>query len=317
MIANKNNTENRRALDQSVTLLCIDDEADNLKLLAAIFEKEYQIIACKNAEQGYLKAQQHNPDIILLDVVMPSMSGFELIQKLKANSELRHIPVIFITGLQSPADEEQGLTLGACDYIQKPFNNSIVKVRVNTHLKIVRQRQLLERYANIDALTEIPNRRKWDDDVQQVWYQAAEDKSSLVIGIIDIDYFKQFNDHYGHLAGDTILKKVAYTLKHSLLPFSGKVYRCGGEEFYFYIPYHQNLDIQSALGDCLDSISDLKIPHAEAICSPYLSISIGAIKIIPSAKLTLQAVIKSADDLLYQVKHKTRNAVQYQEVNNE
>ena len=136
------NIDHRRNSDTLFTILCIDDESANLKVLASIFKDNYQMIISKNAQQGLAKALRYIPDLIILDVVMPDENGFELIVKLKQHPELCHIPVIFITGLQNVGDEEKGFKLGACDYIQKPFNTDIVLARVHTHLEIIRQRNL-------------------------------------------------------------------------------------------------------------------------------------------------------------------------------
>ena len=113
-----NKEERRRASEQNYTILCIDDESVNLKVLASIFKDHYNVVACKSAKQGFQHALQEEPDIILLDVLMPEESGFELMEKLKKHPKLSNIPVIFITGLQDAEDEEKGLLMGACDYIQ-------------------------------------------------------------------------------------------------------------------------------------------------------------------------------------------------------
>jgi len=222
-------SQQRRIVDKTFTILCIDDEAVNLKILASIFKEHYKIVACKSANQGLAKAIEIVPDLILLDVLMPDQNGFELITLLKQHPALKHVPVIFITGLQSAEDEERGLTLGACDYIQKPFNYGIVRARVNTHLEILRQRRLLEKFANFDSLTELPNRRKWEADIAANWRFSMEQNKAIVCGIVDIDYFKQYNDAYGHQQGDIVLRKVSNAIKRVLFDYHGNIYRCGGE----------------------------------------------------------------------------------------
>ena len=298
----------RRAADKAFTILCIDDESVNLKVLASIFKDDYRIVVGKTAQQGFTKTLEVLPDLILLDVVLPDESGFDLIKRIKAHPDIKHIPIIFITGLQSAVDEEKGLTLGACDYIHKPFNYGIVRARVNTQLEIIRQRKLLEKYANFDALTELPNRRKWHNDIQEQWQDAIQNQASIACGIIDIDCFKKYNDHYGHQQGDIVLRKVANTINRVLFDYHGRMYRCGGEEFYFYIN-HQNhaSDIKFILDACVASIINLNIEHKDSLVADVISISIGAIKVKPNANLNIDDIIECADQQLYQVKKSTRN----------
>ncbi len=301
----------RRGCDNSFTLLCIDDETVNLKILASIFKENYKIVVSKNAKQGLAKALEVIPDLILLDVLMPEKSGFEFIVELKENSELAHIPVIFITGLQSVEDEEKGLTLGACDYIQKPFNYGIVRARVHTHFEIIRQRNLLENFANFDSLTELPNRRKWQNDSTELWNISLTTPLSLTYGIIDVDYFKKYNNLYGYQQGDIVLRKVSQTIQRVLFIYGGAVYRCGGEEFYFYIPNHISVNSQAIVDECISSISNLNILHEDSAIESQITISLGAVQILPDKKFQLSEVMKLADEQLYQVKNSTRNAAKF------
>lgn len=307
--------EKRRAIDKAFTILCIDDESVNLKVLASIFQDHYKVIVSKNAQQGFIKAQEAKPDLILLDVVMPNESGFDLIKKLKSHPALKHIPVIFITGLQSVEDEEKGLTLGACDYIQKPFNYGIVRARVNTHLEIIRQRKLLENLAHIDSLTELPNRRKWDLDSIHAWRSAASQNQPMVVGIVDIDHFKKFNDHYGHQEGDIVLRKVSNTIKRILFDYQGNIYRCGGEEFYFYMNNCPTNEVQAAIDHCVQGVLALEIEHPHTEHAPFLSISLGAVSVTPNPSIHMDDVVKEADEVLYEVKNSTRNAAQFKVYN--
>ena len=301
----------RRRSENVFTLLCIDDETVNLKVLASIFKENYKVVVSKSAKQGLAMALETIPDLILLDVLMPEKNGFEFIVELKSNHELAHIPVIFITGLQSEEDEEKGLTLGACDYIQKPFNYSIVRARVHTHLEIVRQRNLLEKFAHVDILTELPNRRKWLHDSAELWNMSLIKPLSLTFGIIDIDFFKKYNDLYGHQQGDIALIKVSQAIQRVLYIYGGAVYRCGGEEFYFYIPNHISVNSQAIADECVSSISNLNILHEDSVIESHLTISLGAVQVLPNKKVQLADVMKLADEKLYQVKNSTKNAMRF------
>lgn len=307
--------ENRRVGEQNYTILCIDDESVNLKVLASIFKDHYNVVVSKSARQGFERALQENPDIILLDVLMPEENGFELMEKLKQHPKLANIPVIFITGLQDAEDEEKGLMMGACDYIQKPFNYGIVRARVNTHLEIVRQRNLLQKFALFDSLTELPNRRKWQQDSVDYWISSKNAKSPMVYGIIDVDHFKKYNDHYGHQQGDVVLRKIANGIRRTLFEYGGAIFRCGGEEFYFYFPVQQQSCADEILTKCLTNTQELAIPHHAISQNSYVSVSIGAIQLIPNDKLSVEQIMQQADERLYMVKNSTRNAVSLLDLN--
>jgi diguanylate cyclase (GGDEF)-like protein len=309
-LINKAN-EHRRLSEQNYTILCIDDESVNLKVLASIFKDHYNVVVSKSAEQGYQRALREHPDIILLDVLMPDESGFELMEKLKQHKTLSSIPVIFITGLQDVEDEEKGLMLGACDYIHKPFNYGIVRARVNTHLEIVRQRNLLEKFALFDSLTELPNRRKWQQDSIDYWHSAKNNNSAMTYGIVDIDYFKKYNDNYGHQQGDVVLRKVSNAIRRVLFDHGGAIYRCGGEEFYFYFPVEQNTHVEALLLACLESVTQLGITHETSDSGQFVSVSIGAVQLIPHDAITLDEIMAKSDTGLYLVKNTTRNAINF------
>lgn len=297
----------RRATDKAFTILCIDDESASLRNLSNLFVEHYQVILCKTAESGYAKALEMRPDLILLDVVMPDMNGFELIQKIKATTSLAHTPIMFISARQTPDDEERGLLLGACDYIHKPFIPGIVKARVTTQLELVRQRKLLERFANFDILTEVPNRRKWQEDIDLTQKEKSQTKSDIHIGIIDVDCFKLYNDHYGHMQGDIVLRKIAKIVERTLYDFGGHIYRCGGEEFYFQIAAHTQYPLPTILTACRDAVRALKIQHERSVACNTVTISIGATTLHANELHHVDDAIKQADDALYHIKTNGRD----------
>ena len=300
----------RRAAEKKYSILCIDDETANLKVLSSLLKDDYRVILAKSAEQGMAKTLELLPDLIILDVVMPQMTGFEMIEHFKNNPVTAHIPVIFITGLQSVENEEKGLLLGGCDYIHKPFHHSIIRARVKNQIEIVRQRNLLEHIANIDSLTELNNRRKWIQDTDNIWLSAQLHNTQMVFGILDIDHFKSYNDSYGHQQGDIALRKISHALKRSMFEHQGKIYRCGGEEFYFYLPAN-NKKIQQVLDHYISVINELNIEHTHSRTAPRITVSIGAVQLVPNTDINLLMVMEQADKLLYQVKRGSRNAAKY------
>lgn len=291
------------------TILVIDDEKANLKILSELFKSKVNIILAKNGTQGIEKIIKFKPDLILLDIIMPGMSGFDVITQLKNNEDTSAIPIIFITGLTDVVDESKGLALGACDYIQKPFHLDIVRARVNLHLKLAEQRLQLEQLANLDSLTGVPNRRKFYEMFDHEWRVSVREKTPLSQVMIDIDYFKQFNDQYGHAAGDQALKKVAQVIFKQLRRPCDFVARYGGEEFAVLLPNTPAQDAFRLMESCRQAVEDLKIEHEKNTGSKYLTISIGGVNCFPTQAMCSVATFKLADDMLYKAKGEGRNCV--------
>lgn len=291
------------------TILVIDDEKANLKILSELFKSKVNIILAKNGTQGIEKITKFKPDLILLDIIMPGMSGFDVITQLKSNEETSAIPVIFITGLTDVVDESKGLALGACDYIQKPFHLDIVRARVNLHLKLAEQRMQLKLLANLDSLTGVPNRRKFYEMFDLEWRKSVRDKTPLSQVMIDIDYFKQYNDQHGHAAGDEALKIVAQVISKQLRRPCDFVARYGGEEFAVLLPNTPAQDAFRLMESCRQAVEDLKIEHEKNTVSQYLTISVGGVNCFPTQAMCSVATFKLADDMLYKAKGEGRNCV--------
>ncbi|KKO46448.1 hypothetical protein WG68_03750 [Arsukibacterium ikkense] len=288
-------------------VLIIDDQKTNLKILGDILRPDVDIMLAQSAEQGLRKAITLQPDLILLDVIMPEVDGFELIKSLKHHAQTSAIPVIFITALSDTNHEEQGLRLGACDYIYKPFHASIVQARVRLHLQLARQRKLLEQLAHIDPLTGIANRRKYDQVLQQLWRTAIRQHSNLAIIMLDIDHFKEYNDHYGHAAGDKILFQVASSLKQSLRRPNDFIGRYGGEEFVILLPDSDEAGSKQLIEHCLTEIKQLQLEHGYSPVSEYITLSAGGICWPAAQDAELSDILKRADDMLYQAKQQGKN----------
>ena len=177
------------AKDQQRVLI-IDDEKPNLMILSEILRDEVEVILAKDGIQGVDKAVRYQPDLILLDVMMPGMDGFKVIEQLRRDARTSAIPVIFISALADAGHEEQGLMLGACDYVHKPFHSAIILARVRLHLQLTKQRALLEQLAHIDPLTEIANRRRYEEVLLTEWNAASRSHTRLSLVMVDIDNFK-------------------------------------------------------------------------------------------------------------------------------
>lgn len=290
-------------------VLVVDDAAINRQVLADLLKTDHTVILAKSGEQALTLAAQHLPDLILLDVVMPELTGYDVLRRLKCDPRTATIAVIFITGLDSPEDEENGLTLGASDYITKPFNLAVVRARVRLHLQLARQRRMLETMANVDGLTEIANRRYFDDRYATEWAQAVRDGRPLSVAILDIDFFKAFNDHAGHAMGDRVLQRVASILTDEMVRSTDLVARYGGEEFVVLMP---DTDAHGAvrLADRLrESTARLAMPLPAAAVTDGITVSLGGATLQPGTFESADALLKAADDHLYRAKKEGRNRV--------
>lgn len=290
-------------------VLIIDDSNFNIKILSDILDTDYDVIIADSGIKGLDLIYKELPSLILLDVIMPEMDGYEVCKKIKEDPLIKDIPVIFVTSLVEMDNEEKGLKLGAIDYITKPFNAPIVKIRVKNQLELKRHRDLLEKLSSLDGLTGIPNRRQFDKFLDQEWHNSLYTQLPIALIILDIDYFKLYNDNYGHLLGDETIKQVASILNNSKKRTTDLVARYGGEEFACILP---NTSISEALdvANCLkNNVENLAIPHAYSKVSDYITVSLGVHSCIPEVGLSPDTLIKIVDKLLYDAKKDGRNRI--------
>ncbi|WP_027179402.1 GGDEF domain-containing response regulator [Maridesulfovibrio bastinii] len=296
-------------------ILVVDDERMNLNILSDLLIDDYKVILAKNGTQALERAWSDNPpDIILLDVMMPEMDGYTVLHKLKEDERTKNTPVIFITALDSIEDEATGLEKGAMDYIRKPFHPPIVKARIRNHLTLVRQRHLLEGLANYDALTEIPNRRNYELSVDREWRRCQRAFLPISLAMVDVDCFKQYNDNYGHTAGDVALKKVAGIISSAINRPCDLAARYGGEEFVILLPETDAYGARYLVEDIRKKVEQLEIKHEFSPINPFLTISIGGVTLIPGVTNSAEVLIESADAMMYQAKRGGKNAVIWEDM---
>jgi len=296
-------------MNAEFTILIVDDEKQNRTLLTELLQDSYNIVLAKNGTQALEKTQSRAPDLILLDVLMPEMDGHAVIRALKANDNTRHIPVIFISALNSAGDEELGLELGAVDYIAKPFHPPIVRVRIRNHLQAVHQRRLLEQLAMIDSLTEIPNRRRFAEVYEREWRRCMRNNTPLSLIVVDVDHFKLYNDTYGHAAGDLLLKRVAAAIQGSLKRPADFVARYGGEEFVVILPEIEAENGKQIAEKIRFEVEAQKIPFPDSAVAAWLTVSLGGATHTPVHAELDAALFVQADHCLYAAKHGGRNQV--------
>jgi len=291
-------------------ILIVDDTPSNIHTLSKILKSEYRI-KISTSGQSVLALVKENPniDLILLDIVMPGMDGYDVCKALKQNSFTQKIPIVFVTGKDAPEDEAYGFSLGAADYITKPFNPATVRVRVKHQLELKAQKDALEKLSMNDSLTKIRNRGFFDAYYESAFKEVLREGGVVVVLMMDIDYFKPYNDHYGHGEGDVCLQRVAQALKASLQRPSDMVARYGGEEFVAvlkHIGFEGALSVAHALKNAVEALA---IVHEHSSVAGHVTISIGvAFKTLDSA-LNAKEVMKKADEALYEAKAQGRNKV--------
>jgi len=307
----------RKDLDFSMTdrtrfhrILIVDDIPANIQLLAGILESDYEIFFATTGERALEIAAEKDIDLILLDIMMPEVDGYEVCRRLKADPSLQEIPVIFVTAKTQVDDELKGFDVGAVDYIVKPISPPIVQARVKIHLELKTHRDYLRSLSNYDGITGIPNRRYLDEMLQRTCNQSRRSRTPLSMFMADIDYFKQYNDRYGHLAGDDCLKLVAQALSKALVRPADFIARYGGEEFAVICPETSAKDANMVAAKLLDAVGALAIPHEESAAAPIVTISIGGVTINPEnpgREIEPANLIHRADTLLYKAKKNGRN----------
>jgi diguanylate cyclase (GGDEF)-like protein len=288
----------------------IDDAPENIRMLMENLKEDYAIVPATDGEKAIKMLQAHSlPDLILLDIIMPGADGYEICRRLKSDEITKDIPIIFITAKDRDEDEVMGLTLGAVDYITKPFCMPVVKARVNTHIELKKHRDKLKLLSDLDGLTGIPNRRRFDEYMKLQWQYAQRSNTFLSLIMIDIDHFKAFNDLYGHGRGDECLKKVAKIIFETVNRPTDMVARYGGEEFACLLPV---TDFDGALKIAEEmrlNVLSLSILHDHPYPDGRVTISLGVASIKPTLYSSSAILLNHADHALYEAKRSNRNCV--------
>ncbi len=314
---------------KQATILIIDDDVTNLKVAAEPLRADgVEILTARDGLTGISRARLAQPDLIILDVQMPGIDGFETCRRLKADPITKAIPVIFMTALSNIDDKLRGFAAGGVDYVPKPFQIEELLARVNTHLLLYQLQQALQaeiyerkqaetalrkanqelhRLAVLDDLTQIANRRRFDQYLAMQWQQMPSTVVSLLL--CDIDYFKRYNDGYGHQPGDRCLFQVAQAISRAVGRVQDLAARYGGEEFAIILP-DTDLEGAAQVGEAIQrELQALKLPHAYSEVSACVTLSIGAASAIPSQAVEPASLIAAADAALYAAKHQGRNRV--------
>lgn len=289
-------------------ILIVDDSIVQAARLKSILEDDYEITVAQTAEDGLKHAKFEDFSLILLDVVMPGMNGFMLLKRLQEEIITRSIPVILITSLSDIENEQRGFTMGAVDYITKPFHPLIVRARVDTHIKLYRYRKQVEQQSMTDQLTGIANRRRYDLYSVVKWEEAVRLQIPFSVFMFDIDNFKIYNDTFGHPAGDKVIAAVADILSDSLKRVTDFVARYGGEEFVAIVLGDDAKKVYGHVDRIRQRVEELQIPQ-EASVGKWVTISSGGVTVVPKCGYQYSAYLQIADTMLYDAKRYGRNRV--------
>lgn len=295
-------------------ILVIDDSPAQAAYLKSILCSDYEVTTCQKGEEGLNLAKEGSFSLIFLDIIMPGMDGFTLLGKLQESLATKYIPVILISGLSDVQHEERGLTLGAVDYITKPFSPIIIKARANTHIKLFHYQMHFMQQAMVDQLTGIANRRRYKEYSLAKWREAGRLKLPFSVCIFDIDKFKLYNDTYGHPAGDKVIAAVAKTASSYLQRATDFLARYGGEEFVAIVVGMEAEEAFAYFRKVRQAVEDLHMPHNSPV-SPWVTISIGGVTLIPEGEDTYDTYLKIADNMLYEAKENGRNQVVWSDGN--
>jgi diguanylate cyclase (GGDEF)-like protein len=292
-------------IKQRPRLLVVDDQPLNIQVIHHALGQDCQVLMATSGKQALELCHNHPPDLVLLDVEMPEMDGFEVCQRLKADPTTRHIPVIFVTAHNESDFETKGLELGAVDFISKPVNASVLRARVKSHLLLKFQSDVLRSLVFFDGLTGVYNRRYFDQQLLREWARSSRSGMPLSLIILDVDFFKRFNDHYGHQAGDDCLRQIADLLKNGLRRVTDMVARYGGEEFVCLLP-DTPLDQAMEIARHLQSlVRSRAIAHQDSDVDQVVTISLGVACGIGNSG-DAQVLLALADLQLYNAKNSGR-----------
>ncbi|HEX3037317.1 MAG TPA: diguanylate cyclase [Thermodesulfobacteriota bacterium] len=329
-----------------MSILIVDDSEDNRLLLKSILKAEGYtgLIIAESAIEAFKHLGMDNPaststevDLILMDIIMPDMDGIEACRMIKAVEYMRDVPIIIVTATSEIKYLQMAFAAGAIDYIIKPLNKFELLARVRSALKLkheidsrkARERELLnvkqqleetnktlQRLAAQDGLTGVANRRYFDEFFDLEWRRDIRDGTPISLILIDIDFFKAYNDTCGHQMGDECLKRVANELSSVLHRSGDFVARYGGEEFVVVLPNVNSQGAYAVAERLRSAIEALGIQHSQSKVSKHVTLSLGVATTVPKRDSDPATLIAAADQALYQAKQEGRNRVRVGGLNN-
>jgi diguanylate cyclase (GGDEF)-like protein len=298
-------------INEDAKVLVVDDDEITIQILKTAINK-YDISTVRTGAQAIEFCRATPPDLVLLDIEMPSMDGFQVCSTLKADEVTADIPVIFITSHGSREVEDKGWKVGCVDFIRKPISIGATVNRINSQLTLKFMSDKLKGYAYQDGLTALNNRRHFDMFLSTQIKLATRNHTPLGLLIVDIDHFKKFNDEFGHLAGDDCLKEVAKVLQQSANRPTDFSSRYGGEEFSIVLPSTDKEGVFAVATRIAQAVRDIDVERIAGI-DASITVSIGAAMLCGDSHNDAESLIGLADQRLYQAKNNGRNRIVFDE----
>ncbi|MGQ5523992.1 diguanylate cyclase domain-containing protein [Chitinimonas sp. PSY-7] len=293
---------------EAAKILIVDDAPLNHRLLSHVLSDLGKIMSAKDGMEGLAIATQDLPDLILLDVEMPGVDGYEVCRQLKEDRKTASIPVIFVTAHRDMEHEIAALEAGAVDFIGKPFVPPVVRARVIAQLTLKRQSDILHEMAIYDAVTDVYGRRYFDMRLNEEWMRHERDHQCLGLLMIDVDHFKQYNERNGHFGGDACLQRIATVLKQCCTGGGQEVARFGGEEFALLVLNTSSEQLAQFAETLRVTIEKLVIPTGLDSSEQLITVSVGGCAVVPKGGDAVDLVC-AADAALAQAKQQGRNRV--------
>lgn len=289
------------------SVLIVEDVPSNAMTVAAALERTYSVRMALDGQAALDDAaSDHPPDIVLVDIEMPGMDGYEVCRRLKEEERTRDIPVIFVTGRSLEADEEKGLALGAIDFIHKPISPVLLRARVRNHLLMKQQADWLRAASRTDALTGLANRRFAVEHLEREWRRSLRSGASFAVVMLDVDHFKWFNDSGGHLAGDDCLVAIGHAFGAAARDKIDIVARWGGEEFLLVLPDADAAGARVVAERMVDCVRRLDWSHPDPRLD-RVTVSAGAAAAVARSESSWSELVSAADAALYRAKESGRD----------
>ena len=296
-------------------VLVVDDSQTQRAIIGEYLKPlNCEVTLLASGEEALMQVTEQVPDLIILDVEMPGLNGFDACKAIRGFLQDNWVPIVYLTGRTEPADLVEGLNVGGDAYITKPVHQDVLvaiskaMLRVSSvQSELISANKKLDEVAHFDVLTQVMNRRGYEDMLNRLWKDHERRKAHLSILLMDIDFFKKYNDGYGHIKGDECLREVAQTLKRALKRPVDVLARYGGEEFVVLLPDTDIEGAKAVANRLIECMANANIPHEFSEAKPFVTVSIGAA--YNREGESMSSILETADKALYQAKEAGRNQV--------
>jgi diguanylate cyclase (GGDEF)-like protein len=293
--------------EKASKILIVSEKSNEIKILNDILQKQYKVYFANTAEKAIDITNSKNLDLILLNLMIQEPHADELCEQLQTNENFDYIPILFLMSEDETENKTKVFTIGASDYITWPFNATLVGARVKNYVELKQQRDFINNLSSLDGLTSVANRLRFEEILYQEWWRAVRYNTELSLLMIEIDYFRKYNENYGSLAGDNCLKTIASHLESKLNRPSDLLARYKGSEFVSILPKTDKEGALHVANILIQSIAELNILHQYSATANHVTLSIGVASIVPSALFHTEDLITLAKNSLYEAKYEGRN----------